>query len=204
MFIVECERDKWAFESGVNGSIKTPIDHSEVKEKAPYQVGDKLWVRETFQALEYVGCTGLYDEYEGSLVEANWMGGEAKDVCDIFYKADEENGAIDKWRPSVHMPQWAARLFPEITNVRVERLQDISVDDAISEGITLDEHDVTCMGDCANRSCNKIGERTLCDIYHTDEDCPETEAFGMLWDSIYKNWDKNPWVWVIEFKENKK
>lgn len=77
------------------------------------------------------------------------------------------------WRPSVHMPRWASRISREITDVRVERLQDISEADARAEGIALD--------DCIT---------------------PRAE-FAELWNSINGKrapWASNPWVWVIEFK----
>lgn len=81
-----------------------------VKDFSPFgQPGDHLWVRETF----YI------DECD----------------CQPFYKVSEEHPEIFKWTPSIHMPRWASRITLEITNVRVERLQDIKRDDAIKEGL---------------------------------------------------------------------
>ncbi|HDT2130034.1 TPA: hypothetical protein RCG87_001774 [Enterobacter roggenkampii] len=119
-------------------------------------VGDRIWVRETFCAVpdheEPAGCSAL------------------------LYAADG-NGPYGKWTPSIHMPRWASRLTLEITGVRVERLRDLSEDDAKSEGITPSSGGVL----------------------------PGWEYrinFRDLWMSIYgaDNWEANPWVWVIEFK----
>lgn len=119
-------------------------------------VGDRIWVRETFSQVpdheEPAGCSA------------------------ILYAADG-NGPYGKWVPSIHMPRWASRLTLEITCVRVERLRDLSEDDAKSEGITPPSGGVL----------------------------PGWEYrinFRDLWMSIYgaDNWEANPWVWVIEFK----
>lgn len=119
-------------------------------------VGDRIWVRETFCAVpdheEPAGCSAL------------------------LYAADG-NGPYGKWTPSIHMPRWASRLTLGITGVRVERLRDLSEDDAKSEGITPPSGGVL----------------------------PGWEYrinFRDLWMSIYgaDNWEANPWVWVIEFK----
>jgi hypothetical protein len=92
-----------------------------------------------------------------------------------------------KWVPSIHMPRWASRILLEITDVRVERLSDISEKDARAEGI-ID-------GGCLN-----CGESEPCGCANPEPDA--TDAFAYLWQSIYgqENWNANPWVWVIEFK----
>ncbi|EML4687803.1 TPA: hypothetical protein U2L42_004569 [Citrobacter amalonaticus] len=133
----------------------------------PYgDVGDRIWVRETFSPVpdheEPAGCSAL------------------------LYAADG-NGPYGKWVPSIHMPRWASRLTLEITGVRVERLNDISEEDARAEGI-ID-------GGCLN-----CGEPEPCGCVNPQPDA--TDAFAYLWQSIYgkENWDANPWVWVIAFK----
>ena len=124
----------------------------------PCQPGDTLWVRET------------------------WNG----DWCNHYiYKADGGSAkaagyaAEPKWHPSIHMPKEAARLFLRVTDVRVERLQALSHEDAEQEGCWCDEGGLAM----------------------------PTDKFADLWDSTLKpadrplyGWDANPWVWVIEFE----
>ncbi|HCI6686938.1 TPA: hypothetical protein NPP45_005248, partial [Klebsiella pneumoniae] len=90
-----------------------------------------------------------------------------------------------RWTPSIHMPRWASRILLEITDVRVERLNAISEEDARAEGI-ID-------GGCLN-----CGETEPCGCANPEPDA--TDAFAYLWQSIYgqENWNANPWVWVIE------
>lgn len=136
-------------------------------------VGDRIWVRETFQ---------------GPLFDFDQMDAYCKDSAPFektqfcVYKADgkpapEFFDADDNlhccWRPSIHMPRWASRLLLEITSVRVERIRSMSQDDARAEGV------IAASGPM---------EAGL--------------AFRELWDSIYgeESWKANPWVWVIEFE----
>jgi hypothetical protein len=130
----------------------------------PYgNLGDRLWVRETFS----------YEENGPR----------------IWYWADGNIAAFNCERPrpikpSIHMPRWASRITLEITGVRVERLQDISYDDAIAEG-------------CEQRTtCINPGKGVYSHVNEPQDD------FSRLWKSINgaESWDANPWVWVIEFK----
>jgi hypothetical protein len=94
-----------------------------------------------------------------------------------FYDADDNLHC--RWRPSIYMPRWASRILLEITNVRVERLQDISEEDARAEG-----------GWRGRGFGNPDFAVSPCDEFPT------------LWASVYgeESWLANPWVWVIEFK----
>lgn len=134
-------------------------------------VGDRLWVRESFY--EH-GCWqgGGYDPEDSYFVSDK----------QVLYPADgikrpSERKRDDFWRsrPSIHMPRWASRITLEITGVRVERLQDISEEDAKAEG--------------APTECCVIGDKHFL-------------GFRSLWRSIYgeESWQANAWVWVIEFK----
>lgn len=146
--------------------------------KAPYQIGDILYVRETW--MDYTGLT-MY-----------------KADCDK-YKLESLNFAGFGWHPSIHMPKEAARIWLKITDVRVERLQDIAPKGAESEGVgNLFYDDIG------------YGEKN----YGTEVD-PEygiaKEQFAWLWESTIKKsdldqygWDANPWVWVIEFEQCEK
>ncbi|EOF5162387.1 hypothetical protein ACK1OX_004412, partial [Salmonella enterica] len=98
---------------------------------------------------------------------------------DADWKPHTVNEKFDGgWRPSIHMPRWASRILLEITDVRVERLRDMSEADAKAEG--------------ASPAMYKI----------TPPEAVYRVGFGDIWRSIYgqDNWLSNPWVWVIEFK----
>ncbi|HBU6642584.1 TPA: hypothetical protein MC552_002396 [Klebsiella aerogenes] len=150
-------------------------------------VGDRIWVRETFQ-----GPLFDYEQMESYLEDSSKF--EKPEFCQYaadgkpapeYYDADDN--LRQGWRPSIHMPRWASRLLLEITDVRVERLNAISEEDARAEGI-ID-------GGCLN-----CGEPEPCGCANPEPDA--TDAFAYLWQSIYgqENWNANPWVWVIEFK----
>jgi len=131
------------------------------------KVGDRIYVRETFMQPENI----------------------------IFYKADEADLVPYeglKWTPSIHMPRWASRITLEITNVRVERVQDISEEDAIAEGSFLRRCSCPQMNRPPRDNIDMMFKQTGCHIHG--------EEFQHLWNSIYNNWDDNPWVWVAEFK----
>lgn len=139
-------------------------------------VGDRIWVREAFQGPlvseefleEYRAYPEKFENPEYCEYAAD--GGPRPEYCDL------DDNLRHGWRPSIHMPRWASRLMLEITGVRVERLQAITLGDI----------------------CKEIG----CGLYDFR---PATYGFQVwedLWKSIYgeENWQANPWVWVIEFK----
>lgn len=140
--------------------------------KCPYgKVGDRLWVRESFSA--WFDCSHWYD------VDRTWR---KQSKCDqVFYRATHHFPDDDqRWIPSIFMSRWASRITLEITDIRVERLQDISEDDAEAEGV---ERKPRWQNDV-------YGEN-----YH--------DAFHRLWDKINGKkhpWSSNPWVWAISFK----
>ncbi len=140
------------------------------------QPGDRLWVRETWQHLHNEGQKA--DEFE------QWQ----QNSIDCFYLADESSPnnkpMSGRWRPSIHMPRWASRITLEITDVRVERLQDISAEDARAEGCLKPELPPEVRGVAGDFVAD---ERT---------------TFAILWNRINGpgSWAANPWVWVIEFK----
>ncbi|KRJ70807.1 MULTISPECIES: hypothetical protein [Acinetobacter] len=148
-----------------------------IEEVNPFgKKGDRLWVRETFGTkIRNIGGT----PHESFAYKAD----KSDEVC--YYDCNG-NGYPVKWVPSIHMPRSACRIVLEITNIRIERLNDISEADAIGEGCIAE----SC--DHARRTCNEIG----CYGPHA------TGQFKYLWESIKGkgSWDLNPWVWVIEFK----
>ena len=141
-------------------------------------VGDRIWVRETF-------CTVDDTQYGGE----KWVDYRATPKFEASHPAGWDCAPNDaealKWRPSIHMPRWASRILLEITNVRVERLNAISQEDAQAEGMDL------------------TGWRpTYSDPDSGGEVMTPYDNFAELWSSIYGEeiWQANPWVWVIEFK----
>ncbi|MBU5667242.1 hypothetical protein KQJ14_17800, partial [Enterobacteriaceae bacterium S32_ASV_15] len=142
--------------------------------KCPHgKPGDRIWVRETW-AEAGAGAPDL------KLYRANYPAHVPTHYENVPPAEDV------RWTPSIHMPRWASRILLEITDVRVERLNDISEEDARAEGI-ID-------GGCLN-----CGEPEPCGCANPEPDA--TDAFAYLWQSIYgqENWNANPWVWVIEF-----
>lgn len=136
----------------------------------PYgQEGSRLWVREAWAARldqDHLSPSQL----PHGMTVGYWADGPGK-CCNTGCA-----GAAGRVRASMHMPRWASRILLEITNVRVERLQEISNDDALAEGIN----------------------RPIDMRYPVDE-------FRALWDSINAargfGWDVNPWVWCVSFKK---
>lgn len=142
----------------------------------PYgKPGDRLWVRETF-------AHGRIDKlphpckYRADHPDADTVPGQ-------YGRA---------WTPSIHMPRWASRIDLLITNVRVERLQDISEGDAKNEGLTFETADPPFY--------YVDGDKTRASYADTPR-----RSFAGLWESINGkgSWDANPWVWVVEFERVK-
>lgn len=142
------------------------------------QPGDRLWVRETFA---HGLCTKSTLAYKAT-----------------HKPEDLEDGWFEKikWTPSIHMPRWASRITLEITDVRVERLNSISEEDAINEGMSFTDYGL----DRFNQQ--RAGWLSKKSSKH--EECLQSarSAFGNLWESIYgqESWQANPWVWVIQFQ----
>ena len=140
------------------------------------QVGDRLWVRETFQPFldAYdIDCMPNVDYQTGKGYKISYP---ATDGIDEFQ--DIDSGDIKSTcKPSIHMPRWASRITLEITDVRIERLQSISEADAKAEGV----------------------EPAECCLAHY-------HGFSKLWQNVYgsESWEANPWVWVIEFRRVEK
>ncbi len=166
------------------------LDGEWLPPKCPYGgLGDRLWVRETFGYCSGVGLTSNTADAtyvcfrDGSQVFKKdrsyhqWT----KPVNDSAWPSDW------KWRPSIHMPRWASRITLEVTGVRVERLQDISEEDAVAEGLEPRDWCGPSQFHLAN-GCTVYGQSVHC--------------FKKLWESIngLNSWDANPWVWVVEFR----
>lgn len=150
----------------------------------PYgAVGGRLWVREAFS---YAATSG-YDAPD----DGRWTP-DGHAPCPVWYRATDEGQADGPWRPSIHMPRWASRLTLEITEVRVERLQEISQVDAACEGVEPEVYEYDTGGqDPSGR-------------WLTDTVVDYTSPFAALWDSLNAErgfgWDTNPWCWVVGFR----
>ena len=155
--------------------------------KSPYEQGDVLYVRETWNICSMWSSgnrvTFIYRADENEEKSARTIS-----VSDDMFDKFEEmmHGSRPEWRPSIHMPKEAARIFLKVKDVRVERLQDITEKQAETEGIN--------------------GSEALYDGY-----IDAREKFAELWDSTIKKsdiekygWNANPWVWVIEFERCEK
>ena len=151
--------------------------------KAPYQPGDILYVRETWERFECWNCEG--DERGNCPKEPQKSVFDKTCGC-YMYRATDEIYGDARWHPSIHMPKEAARIWLKVTGVRVERLQDITSDQISREGVEVEYPHVL------------NGEE-------------KRYAFSTLWNSTIKKsdidsygWNANPWVWVIEFERCEK
>ena len=156
------ERDAMLSSASGKPSIADMMAESKMDLKpnftCPYgQVGDRLWVRETFCESTSIIDRVLY-KAEGVIIAPSW-----------------------KWKPSIFMPRWASRITLEITELRVERLQEITESDALAEG-------------CSSLRCE---EENMTE--------PATIEFEELWNSLNAKrgygWNFNPWVWVVSFSK---
>jgi len=165
-----------------------PVDKDGSLYKCPYgQPGDRLWVKETWRPrVDHDQWDCVEFRSDGALLKPRFRdendGHRFSEMCD---------SADMRWKPSIHMPRWASRTTLEITDVRVERLQDIDDKDATAEGIdeTQDTFSVK-PGQCVLKSDGATAKH----------------AFRYLWDSINAKahpWSSNPWVWAISFKRVK-
>ena len=162
-------------------------NHRKTSEINPHgQPGDVLWVRETFKhfgnSWKHPGNPKLKSNKVKALVKYK-ADGEVRECGEwgTFEDAPEQkwwDTGKSHWSPSIFMPKWACRLRLEVTDVRVERLQDITTEQIIAEGLST-----------------KFREHEAC--------CHLEEKFIELWDSINGKtypWESNPWVFVTEFK----
>lgn len=130
--------------------------------KAPYRPGDILYVRETWCDPSGTGWPVLYK----ADMPMHWDADDTETGIAVDLKSTDY-----KWRPSIHMPREAARIFLRVTDLRVERVQDIDDDGVVAEGLNI--------GDPFDELWNSTIKPADRDLY---------------------GWDANPWVWVIEFE----
>lgn len=175
----------------------------------PYQPGDILYVRETWCWEPCWDCGMDTEEHNCCNESANKFFNNDKGEWGCYgYKASLEDDAYpsaDTWHPSIHMPKKAARIWLKVTDVRVERLQEITEEQAYSEGV-IKAHD-----DSFNRDYwyYKEGQNYLTGNVWT-ESARQCFLWG-IWNGTLKKTDydrycnnANPWVWVIEFERCEK
>jgi hypothetical protein len=180
----------------------------------PYHVGDVFWVREKWCKLWKLDENDLL--IEGT--EKYYYSADGYNPTPFNYFPDDDGFSGDRdcprWKPSIFMPHEAARLFLEVKSVRVELVQNISEEDAISEGVITDEQYVDMGGSieaetyCPCPVCN--GTALTVGAYNdgaVEGECQECDTaikrYRILWDSLNAKrgygWESNPWVWVYEF-----
>lgn len=171
----------------IPGDVDKPNYGSFKPIQCPFGVpGDRLWVREGWRCTGGGSLRNIIYRVDGDTAMSFCGVDDGRVGCLRTPQAhwDEWDRLVYKtkrgceWRPSIHMPRWAARIFVEVVNVQVERVQDASPWDIIAEG---------------------------CPIHYDDEEGSAISEWWMdLWDSINAKrgygWEVNPWVWVVEFK----
>jgi len=168
-------KDMWVFTSEGKGKVNI----GRVIVKCPYgQVGDQLWVRETWAK--------VYQDWPPESEDSPYVIEYKADTGNVYpgYWPIEEKDdeACGRWKPSIFMPRWASRITLQITGLRAERLQEITEGDAEAEGVSW----------------------SPCGSGENPEIISAKENFAWLWDSLNAkrgfNWSSNPFVWVITFK----
>jgi hypothetical protein len=174
---------KTRFEAGVNLTLESlNLPFTGILDLCPYgKPGDLLWVRETWLKLDRDHVITSQYAYKSN-GDPN-----TEDLRKDYIKS----GRNYKWKPSIHMPKDAARIWLMVEEVRVERLQDISEEDAIAEGI-------------GTTNGIPVGLTSHYLDYLNNRNCYSSpfNSFQSLWASINgeESWNANPWVWVVKFR----
>lgn len=186
-------------------------------------VGDRLWVRETWAPFHIGSKHSLaspvedLDDADGARFAADRRVWSCTGGNGAHAPADDGgwNYAPHRWRPSIHMPRWASRITLEVTDVRVQRVQDISEEDAKAEGVTtMDmpeewmavrrramgyEESIAFDRQPSSVVIDELGLREV--TRHPARTLTSTRSgFSRLWDSVYDSWNANPWVWAVSFR----
>ena len=160
--------------------------------KCPYQIGQKLYVKETWTINKELNK--YYENKDDIIYKASYFG--YHNLQDYIDSTNWKNHV--KWKSPLFMPKKYARLWLEVVDIRIERLQDITDDDAIAEGVGAGFQMNAGYPDYQHI------ENGICTL---TQDTAEM-SFATLWDSIHKKnpeylWNKNPWNWPITFKRIK-
>jgi hypothetical protein len=212
-------RTKEDMEAGYPFAENAYGDFVSVVDWCPYgRVGERLWVRETWKPGAWRSDGRVAIDYQASpeLTHTPWIftGNKIKQFIFRWLEEVIESGLEPnsegryewkagmsplKWKSPIFMPRWASRNTLEITDIRVERVQDISEDDAIAEGIEFDSGWEEECGEGYTTGEGWMNYKTQ------DFSCESAkESYHTIWDSLNAKrgypWDSNPWVWVITFK----
>ena len=170
---------------------------STAERTCPICPGDILYVRETWEHFDCCCCEG--DEH-GNCYQEPQQNVLNKSYGCYMYRATDEIYGDARWHPSIHMPKEAARIWLKVTDVRVERLQSITVEGAIREGAEGEK--------CHHTNTGAFG---CTDCMNTGWIEPPQVEFMQIWNNTIKKsdidrygWDANPYVWVIEFERCEK
>lgn len=186
--------DDWEYIRFWNGYAKFCERHNHINEhhiKCPYGLpGDVLWVRESITILYPVHCISEKDNR--FVYKANMCPDDK-----VIRKEYVGCGYPYKWKPSIHMPKEACRIFLQVNAIQLERLQSITSEDAVQEGIR-------CYGNCNN---NLKWYKNYLLPEHSEKVADSAKhSFQTLWQKINgpQSWSANPWVWVAQFKQIQK
>lgn len=152
------------------------LRHAELVARCPHgKVGDHIYGRETWRTFERPSdmVDGIVFAADGAFVPI----ADTKEAADRWVDAHDNGKHGNNWRPSLHMPRWASRITLEITDVRVQRVRDLTEDDARAEGFTLND---------------AIKAKV-----------PSTrDVFALTWGDLYGpgSWERNEWVWTLTFR----
>ncbi len=172
----------------IGGGYGAHVCDEKALTKCPFgKPGDLLYVRETWTDVNLGGCPGIAYRADGELKDLmidmdchcpdgsfNYDDPRVSKLNFTAWHSDQfrdEPGSREVWRPSIHMPKWACRLWLRVTDVRVERVQSMPFDDIAREGFKACEQFDGCFAELWNR------------IYKNGQ-----------------SWESNPWVWVVEFE----
>lgn len=215
-------------ESGQVAIFKHPLSGEEHRIPLNIQIQDQIWVRETWSDVNDFGAPGIAYRADSNILslmdrpdflcsdgsfndaDRRLLFGKAKKPLPFAdWPNDLFSGTEGTWRPAIFMPRWASRLTLTVTDVRIERLQDISVTDAVAEGVKRDCWEV-------NATNTGTGEPDLIYLdgwaasrriaFTEGVGDTATEGFSILWNDLHgpDAWDANPWVMALTFDVHKR
>lgn len=200
---VVCREEPWRAHLGKDGVWRILADDRLVEgliiPVLPYAVGDRLWVRETWSAQFWdpEDIDGAPREFVGTPVAER-----TRDLLsNVYYRVEEaaKEGILafvpeGHWTPGIHMPRWASRLTLTVTDVRIQRVGEISEEDAVAEGVALAEPEVGSLGGYV-----MYGPRPATDARWSGA----RDSYHDLWNHLNAKrgfgWDVNPWVVAVTF-----